>query len=89
MDAAHLRTRSWLLLDFLVECNSAKGSLVVSFPPPKHEWKSDQTVYTALCDGGTFRWVMTQRRGCDLHPATTEPMDLCFYFTALPAVLEA
>jgi hypothetical protein len=29
-------------------------------------------------DGGTFRWVVTQRRGCDLHPTTTEPMGLYF-----------
>jgi hypothetical protein len=69
-----------LLPGFWVEGNFAKGSLVVSFSPPKHNWNSDQTIYAALRDGGTFRWVITQRRGCDSHPATTEPLD--FYCTA-------
>src|ERR1044071_625670 len=42
----------------------AKGSLVVSF---------------FLSDGGTFRWVSTQRRGLGsvrTCPATTKPMDM-------------
>jgi hypothetical protein len=43
----------------------AKGSLVAT---------------SSFLGGGTFRWGFAQRRGCDLHPATTEPMEL--YFTA-------
>jgi len=42
-----------------------------------------KTIYTALRDGGTFRWATTQRRGLGsvrTRPATTKPMDL--YSTA-------
>jgi hypothetical protein len=38
-------------------------------------------------DGGTFRWGFAQRRDA-YRATTTEPMDLCFYFTALSLTLE-